>query len=425
MDKESDQLAVWRWLAGPEGERAISRARGRMSAADVGKLRRAYSAEQVHLAAEVATAREKAHGKLDAGFARRLIADVAGVEMASSALASAHKARRFARVLDEGALVADLCCGIGGDWWGLAQAGLTTVGVDRDRARAWMYGHNTGSKVVCADALAGCPDDARAFHLDPARRSESGQRTLSVDDFEPGPGVWDAIIEKVGHGAIKLNPGVDGYALPQGELEILSEPGGLTQAVLWVGDLAGEHERRATKLGADGSVCTIGGGAERPGDSSDIGAYIGTLDPCLERADLVGAFLEATGTRLVHPGTGLVTGETAIEHTMVRWYRVVEVMAWGRKRVRAALRGLEPGVVEIRTRGGVVNPDEEQKALRGKGTRDDVAVLVYRIGGRVMAVIARGAGIPGEGGGMISGGTVLGKPASGRTGFEGERGVSR
>ena len=83
--------------------------------------------------------------------------------------------------------------------------------------------------------------------------------------------------------------------------------GGLTQAVLWVGNLAGEHQRRATKLELDGSVCSMHGDACRPGESNKIGAYLGTLDPCLERADLVGEFLEQTSTSLVHPGTGMVT----------------------------------------------------------------------------------------------------------------------
>ncbi len=388
MDERGDQLALWRWLATPEGEGAIARSGGRLSAADVRTLRKTYTGAQVHLAAGAWAARERAARKLDAGFSRGLLADVAGVEMASSALASAHKARRMAAVLGTGARVADLCCGIGGDSWGLLRAGLVPVGVDLDPVRAWMYGHNTGRESVRGDALDDCPDDARAFHLDPARRSGTGRRTLRIEDFEPGPAVWDAIIGKVGHGAIKLNPGVDGSALPVGELEILSEPGGLTQAVLWVGDLAGECERRATKLGVDGSVCTIAGSAGRPGDAHDIGAYIGVLDPCLERADLVGSFLDETGTALVHPGTGLVTMGEPVGHGMVRWYRVIEVTPWSRKRVRAALRGLSAGVVGVRTRGGVVDPDAEARALRGAGERDDLAVLVYRIGGRVMAVIA-------------------------------------
>jgi len=339
---------------------------------------------------EASRARRKARVKLDAGWADSLLTDVAGVEMASSARSSAYKARRFAQQHGEGALVADLCCGIGADSWALHGAGLRVVGVDIDEARVVMFRHNLpGCEVVCGDALTDCPPEADAFHLDPARR-EGTKRTLLVEDFMPGPDVWDSVIERVGSGAIKLNPGVNAYDLPVGEVEILSEPNGLTQAVLWVGQLAGDSNRRATRLSVDGSACSISGEPERPEDACEIGGYVGTLDPCVERADLMGVLLDELGVRLVHPGTGLITSEQSVEHAMVRWYRVLEVMAWNEKRVRAKLRELGVGVVEIRTRGGAVNPDEVQKKLRGRGDRDDLSVLVYRLGDRVVAIIAEG-----------------------------------
>lgn len=385
----SISLETWRWLVSDAGEAAIACAPEEMSAAAIGKLRKRYDADQVRGIMEIARARDKARAKLDPRWADRLMADIAGVEIASSTLSSVYKGRRFVQVLGDNGRVADLCCGIGADSWGLAANGLGVVGVDIEPARALMYRHNLpGHEAIVGDALDACPTGVEGFHLDPARRSD-GKRTLSVDDFLPGPTVWDAIIGRVGTGAIKLNPGVDGYALPSGELEILSEPGGLTQAVLWVGGLAGNCTRRATKLMVDGKSCSVAGEPERPEDSNEIGAYLGTLDPCLERADLVGCVLDTLGVDLVHPGTGLVTGDTLVEHPMVRWYCVLETMAWNVKRVRSALRAFDGGVVEVRTRGGVVNPDQVQRQLRGDGARDDLAVLVYRLGDRVVSVIAQ------------------------------------
>ncbi|MFG0245543.1 MAG: hypothetical protein ACF8MF_05765 [Phycisphaerales bacterium JB052] len=381
-------VETWRWLATQEGQEAIACAPTEASASVISGLRKRFDADQVRGIMEAGAARRKAGLKLDAGWAATLLADSAGVEMASSSLSSVYKARRFAEVLGQGALVADLCCGIGADSWGLAEAGLRVVGVDADPGRAVMYGHNLpGCSVVCGDALADCPNDAVAFHLDPARRA-GAKRTLLIEDFQPGPGVWAAIINRFGDGAIKLNPGVDAYALPAGEVEILSEPHGLTQAVLWVGGLAGDASRRATMLGVDGSVCSIQGEPERPEEAHAIGAVLGTLNACVERADLVGVLLDALGVSLVHPGTGLVTGESTVAHAMVRWYRVLEVLAWSEKRVRAVLRAHGAGVVEVRTRGGVVNPDEVQRKLRGDGDRDDLSVLIYRFGQRVVAVVA-------------------------------------
>lgn len=380
-------VETWRWLASPEGLDAIACAPGERSPSSVAKLRKRMDADQARGVLEASDARARAGSKLEPAWVATLLADKPGVEMASSARSSRHKADRFARILGPGGRVADLCCGIGADSWGLAERGLQVTGVDRDESRCVMYRHNLPAcGVVCGDALDDCPDDAEAFHLDPARRSDA-RRARSLEDFQPGPNVWSVIIERVGSGAIKLNPGVDAGSLPPGELEILSESGGLTQAVLWVGRLAGACGRRATVLDEHG-VCTISGEGERPDDVSEIGAYLGTLDPCVERADLVGVLLDGLGVYLVHPGTGLVTSEAPAAHQMVRWYRTLEVLPWNVKRVKAALRTLGAGIVEIRTRGGVVNPDELQRKLRGDGSRTDLCVLVYRLGDRIVAVIA-------------------------------------
>lgn len=383
-------IETWQWLSSPEGLAAIVCAPPELSASVVDGLRKHLDADRVRGVLEASGARRKAAQKLDSLWTSALLADLAGVEMASSANSARYKSQRFSRVLGTGARVADLCCGIGGDSWGLLGAGLHVVGVDSDPTRAVMYAHNMPQcGMICGDALEDCPADVHAFHLDPARRA-GGKRALAMEDFLPGPKVWDAVIERVGAGAIKLNPGVDAYALPEGEVEILSEPVGLTQAVLWVGSLAGAYSRRATMIGDAGVLATIRGEPLRPDDTTEIGSYIGTLDPCLERADLVGVFLDENGVSLVHPGTGLVTSEAVALHPMVRWYRVLEVLTWNEKRVRAALRGYGHGLVEVRTRGGAVNPDTVQRALRGSGDRDDLSVLIYRLGDRVMAVIAEG-----------------------------------
>lgn len=384
----NEELPTWQWLATSAGEDAINAMPAAPTTAEITAMRKSMSAEQVRAASDTARARTKAGKKLDTDFARRLISDIPGVEMASSAISSLYKANRFASVLGDGAKIADLCCGIGGDSWGLGKAGLIPVGVDANAIRAWMYTHNTNFDVVHGDALKDCPPDIAGFHLDPARRTDLGKRTLDVEDFLPGPDVWKELIARFPAGAIKLNPGVNAYDLPDGEVEIISEVGGLTQAILWTGSLASEHERRATKLALDGTVCSISGDAWRPEGSTQIGEYLGTLDPCLERADLVGEFLELTNTELVHPGTGMVTSKSPNAHAMIRWHKVHEVMKWNRKKVKAALRTHQSGIVEIRTRGGVVNPDIEQKQLRCKGSNNQLTVFIYRIDKKITAIIA-------------------------------------
>lgn len=381
-----EDLTTWQWLESDEGEAAIQAMPLQPTTAQIAALRKGLSADQVRVLSEAARARVKARHKFNPQFIKGLIADIESVEMASSSIASRYKAQRFAQSLGGQSVIADLCCGIGGDSWGLRDAGLKAIGVDLDPVRAWMYAHNTGFESICGDALDQCPP-CDAFHLDPARRHSTGKRTLEIDNFLPGPQTWNELIERIDSGGIKLNPGVPADRLSEGELEIISESGRLTQAMLWVGRLGGEHSRRATRLDQTGQVCTLAGEPWRPEESNPIDAYLGTLDPCLERADLVGTLLESTGLDLVHPGTGMVTADHTVDHPMIRWYRACEVINWNRKRVNAILRGLDGGVVEVRTRGGVIQPDIEQRALRGKGNNDQLSVLVYRIDGKVKAII--------------------------------------
>lgn len=379
---------TWRWLATPRGQEAISCAPRDHSPATIGRLRKRFDAEQTRAILEASAARTRGGSKLHPDLAARVLSDRAGMEMASSHRAAAHKASRFASRLGADASVADLCCGIGADSWGLQHTGLSVRGVDHDESRIVMYAHNLPEcTAVLGDVLEALPSDADAFHLDPARRSAQA-RTRTLDEFQPSPAVWEQIIARIPDGAIKLNPGVPANLLPDGEVEIISESGTLTQAVLWTGRLAQGPARTATIINEQGAH-SITGSPDRPDAQHPIGAYLGSLDPSVERADLVSSLLNRIPVRLVHPGTGLVTSEQAHPSPFVRWYRTLETLPWNPKSVRAALRALDAGIIEVRTRGGIVNTDETQRALRGSGGRADLSVFVYRFGDRVNAIIAQ------------------------------------
>ena len=376
---------TWRWLTTGDGQQALAAAPTELTAASISRLRKRYSADESHAIVECAQARTKATRKLDSAWAGHLIADTQGVEMASSMYSSAYKARRYRLLLGEDSTVGDLCCGIGADSWGLVNQQLRVVGVDQSESRCVMFAHNLPqSEVICGDALDDCPE-IDAFHLDPARR-EGDRRSRNVDSFLPPVDVWRKLISRVPSGAIKLNPGVNAGEIPDGELEVISEAGSLTQALLWTGVFE-QHVRTATRLYRDVAV-SVSGVPERPDEQHDFEAFVGTLDPSLERAELVGELLRLLGVSLVHPGTGLVTAAEPNFHAMVRWYRVLDVLPWNEKRVRVALRAHDTGTVEVRTRAGLVNPDELQRRLRGTGERQDISVLIYRLGDRQVAVIA-------------------------------------
>lgn len=356
---------------------AAARAEG--TVAEVAALRRGHDAVLVGLAIELAAARRKARVKWPGRD--EIVADVAGVEMATSALAGGHKARRFEGL---GLGVMDLCCGIGGDAMALRGRGLDVVGVDASAVRAWMCGRNAGCETRVAD-VAGVIDDGSAYHLDPARRTSAGRRVWRYEALTPGPEVIERLAE--GTGAVKLGPGVDVGVVPPGEVEFISERGSLTQCVLWTGELAGAA-RRATVLGDE--ACSIAGDPARIVVGAARG-YVLAVDASVERAGLMGNLSESLGAPALHPKVGLLTSDEVVESAFVTVFRLEARMGWKLRHVRGWLRAHDGGIVEVKTRGKVVDPDVVQRQLRGRGGTGYV-VFVLRFGRGVEALIGRRVG---------------------------------
>lgn len=390
-------LQLWRRVAADPAllAQAVAAAPGDVNA--VTRLRRDHDADTVAVALDLVRARAKAETKFP-GRASALLADPAGVEQATSGTVAAYKARRFAQVCGRvaGRRVVDLGCGIGGDAMGLADAGLKITAVDLDPVRAAMAAHNAGVPAVVADARdwdsisppSRTPSGA-ALHLDPARRTAAG-RTHRLADTLPPPDVVAALIRAHASAgvAVKLSPAVDlaelADALPPGELEFISEAGRLVQAVLWTGGLAGpEHAARRATLLDDGQTHTLSG---EPGEPawSEPRRLLFTVDPAAERARL----LQHLGLPAIHPQLGLLTADEDPQSAWLTAFELVEQLPWREKRVAARLRALGAGIVEVKTRGGAVDPDHAQKRLRGTG-KTPFTVFVLRWDRRVVALITR------------------------------------
>lgn len=407
------RLDDWQALLAPEmeGLRRGAADAPAHDAASIARLRREHAAPVVAAAFELAAARRKGAEKFGAEVGGRLVADRAGVEMATGPLAGAHKARRFA-ARAAGDVVLDLCCGIGGDAMALAAAGVGVVGVDADPVRAWMCGQNAGCSTRCGDVMEVMAGGERWFHLDPARRDGEGARKFRLDELSPGPEAWRVLIERaragaVGDGgewggAIKLGPGVDGAdvhaALGPGarfELEHLSEHGRMTQAVVWLGVLASEHPATATALRAGESLSLSGEPGAPP--VGEVGPWLVEPDPAFERAGLLGAACAhagaGAGLRAFCPGLGVLTGDSPPrEAAFFAPFRIQARMPWNPKRVTAWLREHDGGIVEVKTRDKAVDPDALQALLRGGGAIT-YTLFVLRLGRAVEAFITvRGMG---------------------------------
>lgn len=406
-------LADWQALLQPAHAALIADAAA-IDAADVAALERVrvrHSAgrELMHAALQLAAARRKLELKWP-GRGGEWIADPAGAEMATSEAAARHKSSRFARILGAGSAVVDLCCGIGADSVGLQDAGLAVTAVDSDPSRAWMAGRNAGCASLAADA-ADPSLPPGAFHLDPARRDgESTQRLWQIDDHRPGPSSWRMIIERRKDGAIKLGPGLDIAAacrvLPQDaphEVEIISERGRLTQALLWIGRLAAGRTgaRTATALsGGSATTLTAAPGEIKPEPIGPLRRYLIECDASIERTGLLGVVCARDGRATgVHAGLGLLTSDAPYllgpaMAGMFTPFEVVARMPWIERNIRTWLHQHDGGLVEVKTRGRVVDPDVVQKHLRGDGSTR-YAVFVLRLGRAIEAFITRRVPRPG------------------------------
>ncbi len=341
--------------------------------------------------AELATARQKALRKWTHEHAARIVGDRHGVEMASSHAAASHKAARFVRVLGPNAQVVDLCCGIGGDAMALVHAGLRVTAVDRDPVRAWMAESNARCPSLACDVLDPSVPDG-PFHLDPARRDDSGKRSFFLDALQPPPPVIRRICagrSRVG-GALKLGPGIghdDALSLSPGELEFISERGTLTQCVLWTGRFA-LAERSATLLDAHQSHTLSGEADASTPPTGPLARFISEIDASIERAGLLNRICDQTRSPMLHPKLGLLTSDDPAAHPMCEPFEVLAELPWNLKRCRAELARWNAGIVEVKTRGKVVDTDVVQKQLRGDGDAT-LAAFILRFDRAVRCIIAR------------------------------------
>lgn len=416
-DAQRATPALWQALASSRHAELISMATeatpGDVRA--ISHMRKSWSAPLVALAMDLARARRTLARKWP-DHAPDMLADPPGAEMASSSRAAAHKARRFACAGATDAL--DLCCGIGGDAMGLIREGVPTTGADLDDTRVWMAGENCGLLASAPQPHSpwqGQTRDVREIDLrgrsallDPARRSRDGRRSFALADLEPGPDFIAKAARDARAAAIKLAPGVDASELPPGELEIISEKGALTQAVLWTGALA-RAPRSCALLDRDGATHTLEGepierhelaeDAQSAIPIAPIGPWVFSVDPAVERAGLLHLLAGATGLPMVHPLAGLFTADDAIENPWLTPFAVRYRVPWGRvgeKRLKQWLRASDAGPIEVRCRGAIVDADALAKRLRADGSTP-YTVLIVRMAGAIEGVIGERTGVrPGK-----------------------------
>ena len=381
-------VATFDLLLGPTGRAALDAATELAPTeakypASFDRLRKHFPDALTRAALDTVMLRPKARAKFaraDAMFFTR-----EALEMATGEAVSRYRAGRFA----DFPVVADLCCGVGGDAIELAAAGRSVVAVDRDplmlrMTDANLAAYGLSARFVAGDVLAAELPTVDAAFADPGRRP-GGRRTLSVHDSEPPV---PAVVARFSAGsalAVKVAPGVPRHELAtfDADPDYVSHQGELKECVLWFGPLRTGQVWATVLPGPH----VLSGSPDVIADVGPVGAYLYDPDPAVTRSGLVGTLSGQLGTRGIDYGIAFLTSDSLIPSPFASAYRVEEVIPFSTKRVGEFLKARGVGRVTIVKRGSDADADElvRKWKLRGDGHRQ---VILTRVAGRPAAVIA-------------------------------------
>ncbi|HTJ35620.1 MAG TPA: class I SAM-dependent methyltransferase [Dactylosporangium sp.] len=319
----------------------------------------------------------------------------AGLEQATRAPVARRRAERLAAA---GARrIADLGCGIGADTIAFARAGLQVLAVDASPATAAVAEANVRAlhladsvHLEARDATEVPLDAVDAVFCDPARRTSGGRRVFDPRAYSPPWEFVAGLAQRVPLAALKLAPGIDHDLLPAGaEGEWVSVDGDVVEAAAWCGPLAAAP-RRATVLRGDEAHELTGTGAERA-PAGPVGGYLYDPDGAVVRAHLVAELAESLDGRLLDETIAYVTADVARATPFARCYAIEERLPIALKKLRAALRSLDVGSLQILKRGSAHDVEDLRRQLRLEGSRDAVLALT-RIAGDPAALLLRSVG---------------------------------
>ena len=328
-------------------------------------------------------------------FANSMFFTEDGLEQASRLQVAALHAGRFRTAgIKE---VADLGCGIGAESLALAAIDLNVVAVELDEVTAACATYNLApfdnARVENGDVTNLDLTGFESQFFDPARRELGTGRQKATRKFDPtqfSPN-FDWILSEAGKRptGIKLGPGHPHEAIPEGcEAQWISDHGDLVELTIWFGSLAKPGVARSALLITDGASFELQSSEPNPAHAElrEIGEYIYEPDNAVVRSHLIGVLADSLNLGLIAPDIAYLTGDSLLESPWLRGFRVLETMAFDRKKLKARLQELGIGILEIKKRGSDVVPEVLRKELQLKGKRA-ATLIVTRVGDSHRALI--------------------------------------
>ena len=337
-------------------------------------------------------------------FARQMLFTQAGLEQATRLNVAARHAQRFAEA--GVSHVADLGCGLGADSLALASLDLTVTAVEQDETTAACATVNLipfpNATVVHADATAVPLDGIDGVWLDPARRVTSTSGTTRIWDpeaFSPPLSFVESLAESGMAVGVKMGPGMPHESVPQGcEAQWVSVNGDVTEVALWFNAVRRADVRRsALVLGPNGaaelaSAADFGAGLAAP--VGPVAGYLYEPDGAVIRAGLVADVAQELGGHLVDEHIAYICAPVLADTPFARAYKVLDVMPYNVKALKAWVKQEGITVLDIKKRGTAVTPEELRKQLLPggrnagkKGAGKTATLVLTRIGEDRVAIV--------------------------------------
>ena len=355
----------------------------------VSKLRAAgHEASLVAVVLSQAKLRRRAKAKFGE-FAARMLFTEDGLEQATRLRVAALHAGRFRETGIS--RVADLGCGIGTESLALASIGITVDAYEIDEVTAAIAAYNLAgfdeATVHHQDVTTVALDGFDGLMFDPARRELGGsKRERATRKFDPADYSprFDWVLQQAETKptGIKLGPGHPHEGIPDNcEAQWVSVEGDLVECTLWFGALAREGIKRSALLLANGTAheLTSDSGERLDAPIGERGEYVYEPDSSVIRSHLIGQLAKQMGARLFAPEIAYLTTDAPAPSPWVKGYRVLDEMAFDRKRLKAYLRERSIGVLEIKKRGADIVPEQLRKELALKG-ENAATLIVTRVG---------------------------------------------
>jgi hypothetical protein len=354
------------------------------------RLRAEFADDVVREALSLSELRRRAKAKFTR--ASHMWFDRVGLEQSTSEPVARHKAQRF-----EGP-VWDYCCGIGGDAIVLGER-CEVIAVDRNPAsclcteyNAEVYGVSDRVTTRCAD-VESLAEQAGLLHIDPDRRSgaarqtQSGRRSLRMEEGSPSLEFLTQITERFRGGAVKASPAANfGGKFPFAEIELVSLEGECKEATIWFGELAEPGLWRATALPSGETIA--GDPLASVAAVSPLSKFLFDPDPALVRAGLIDRFALQAGLARLDDEEEYLSGEESLASPFVRPFEVVAELPNNDREIRRYFRGSGIGRLEIKCRRIPIDVESLRRKLPLSGP--SAAVLIFaRVNGRARALVCR------------------------------------